>query len=186
VTLGILLFAALSLVLLLALVYLLRRPAPSQPTPSLTGKIQIEELFPLHCRHFPQMRQALSAADAEYVRRRCSRSAEHPWKAERRRIVRRYLNALGEDFVRLDRLHRTVAALSPDVVRAREAEWFWLSLRFRLMYRLVELRLAFGWVAMPQLARLVEMVGSFAAEIEAGMAALEKSAVSQLPIDFSA
>jgi hypothetical protein len=186
VTLGILLFAALSLVLLLALVYLLRKPAPSQPTASLTGKIQIEELFPLHCRHFPQMRQVLSAADAEYVRRRCSRSEERAWRAERHRIVRRYLNALGEDFVRLDRLHRTMASLSPDVVRAREAEWFWLSLRFRLMYRLVEWRLAFGWVPMPHLARLVEMVGSFAAEIEAGMAALEKPAISRLRIDFSA
>jgi hypothetical protein len=30
------------------------------------------------------------------------------------------------------------------------------------------------------------MVGSFAAEIEAGMAALEKSAISRLRIDFSA
>jgi hypothetical protein len=186
VTLGIFLFAALSLALLLALVYLLRKPAPSQSTPSPTGKIQIEELFPLHCRHFPQMRQVLFATDAEYVRRRCSRSAQRPWRAERRRILRRYLNGLGEDFVRLDRLHRTVTALSPDVARAREAEWFWLGLRFRLMYRLVELRLAFGWVAMPHLARLVEMVGSFAAEIEAGMAALEKSAISRLRIDFSA
>jgi hypothetical protein len=146
----------------------------------------VEELFPLHCRHFPQIQQALSMRDDEFLRGRVSRQELKKWRAERRAVLRQFLLGLGEDLVRLDRLARTVAAFSPEVSRARETERLWLSLRFRVLYRLVSVRLYTGWASLPQLTRLTEMVGSFAAQVEAGMAVLEETSASKLRADFSA
>ena len=179
-------FAGIAIALLLTLLWLLRRPATKSVQKGLRAKVAIEELFPLHCRHFPQIRQVLSIGDEEFLRGRVSRQELKKWRAERRDVLRQFLLALGEDFVRLDRLARMVAALSPEISRAHETERVWLSLRFRVLYRLVNLRLYTGWSSLPQLTRLTEIVGSFAAQVEAGMTALEKTSASKLRADFSA
>jgi len=186
VTVQLFFFVGIAVALLLTLLWLLRQPAPKSIQKQLHGKVEIEELFPLHCRHFPQIRQALSIADEEFLRGRVQRDVLKKWRVERRNVLRQFLLGLGEDFVRLDRLARTVAALSPKVSRSRETERLWLSLRFRVLYRLVNLRLYTGWISLPQLTRLTEMVSSFAAQVEAGMAALEKTSASKLRADFSA
>ena len=179
-------FAGIAVAILVPMFSLLRQPASKSVQKELRGKVAIEELLPLHCRHFPQIRQALSQRDDEFLRGRISRVELKKWRDERRNVLRQFLLGLGEDFVRLDRLAKTVAALSPEVSRAQEAERVWLSLRFRILYRLVGLRLFAGWPSLPQLARLTEMVGSFAARVEAAMAALEKTSASKLRADFSA
>jgi hypothetical protein len=186
VTLQIYLFAGVAVALLLALFWLLRRPASKSVQTELRGKVAIEDLFPLHCRHFPQIRQALSIRDEEFLRGRVSPQELKKWRAERRDVLRQFLLGLGEDFLRLDRLARTVAALSPEVSRARETERLWLSLRFRVLYRLVNIGLYTSRSSLSQLTRLTEMVGSFAAQIEAAIAALEKTSASKLRADFSA
>ena len=185
-TVQLLFFAGIAVALLLTLFWLLRQPAPKSVQKELRGKVEIEELLPLHCRYFPQMRQALSTRDEEFLRGRVSPQELKKWRGERRDVLRRFLIGLGEDFARLDHLARTVAALSPEVSRARETERMWLSLRFRVLYRLVNLRLRAGWSSLPQLGRLTEMVGSFAAQVEAAMARIEKTAASKLRADFSA
>lgn len=185
-TLTLFFFAGIAIALLLALLWLLRQPAPKSARKELRGEARIEELFPLHCQHFPQIRQALSTQDEEFLRGRVSREELGKWRAERRAVLQQFLTGLGEDFDRLSQVARTVAALSPEVSRARETEQFWLGLRFRILHRLVSLRLYAGWVSLTQLARLTEMVGSLAARIEAGMAALEETSASKLRGDFSA
>ena len=177
---GMLIFAAIAVLLLLVMVWLFREQAPTRRRPEPAAKLPIEELLPLHCRHFPQVRQALSPADQEYLRERASARIRRQVRADRREVTRQFLAGLYEDFVRLDRLGSTVAALSPQVSRKQEAERFWLGLRFRVLHRLALLRLAFGSVSVPQLARLTELVGSLAAQIEAAMGALEEGSATRL------
>jgi hypothetical protein len=166
------LYTVVALALLVALVWLLRRPASWMGAEESERSLELENLFPLHCRHFPQIRQALSEADAGFLRGRASRRALKEWRAERRHVLRQFLAGLGQDFARLDRLARTVAALSPEVSREREVEQLWLRMQFLLLHRLVSLRLAAGLSPLPQVARLTELVGSFAAQIDMRMAAL--------------
>lgn len=145
----------------------------------------VEQLFPLHSRHFPQVRQALSAADEIYLRARASPELRRRALAERRKVARQFLAGLREDFTRLHRLGRTVASLSPKVSRKQEAERFWLGLRFQVLYGLVWVRLQVGSTCLPQLARLTELVGGLAAQIETAMAALEQASVTRLRTDLS-
>jgi len=186
VTVPIFFFASIAVALLVTLLWLLRQPAPKSIQKELRGKVEIEELFPLHCRCFPQIRQALSMRDEEFLSSRVSRQDLKKWRGERRAVLRQFLLGLGEDFIRLDRLARMVAALSPEISRAGETERVWLSVRFRILYRFVSLRLYTGWASLSQLTRLTEMVGSFAAQVEAGMAAFEKTSAPKLRADFSA
>jgi hypothetical protein len=167
------------------LFWLVFRPLPSvRSAAGITERLELEELFPLHCRHFPQIRQALSAADQAFLRQRASRQTYQSWKTNRRRAIRSFLGGLREDFASLERLARAVSALSPEISQTREAQQLWFSLRFRLLYHLVSLRMLMGTASLPQLIRLTQMVGSFAAQIEAGMAALEESSASGLPDTF--
>src|SRR5712692_6006824 len=171
---GVIIFVGLAVLLLLALLWLLREKSEARLEPKAALKPATEQLFPLHCRYFPQVRQALSPADQEYLRKRASPRIRGQARAERRRVTRQFLVGLAEDFSRLERLGRTVAALSPQVSRKREAERLWLGLEFRALYRVVLVRLMLGSVSVPQLARLTELIGSLAAQIAAGMAALEE------------
>jgi hypothetical protein len=181
-----LLFAGGALALLLVLLWLALKTASAPPVMTADGKLQIEDLFPLHCRHFPQVRQALSSADLDYLKQRASRRILRRVRAERRQVARNFLAGLKEDFWRLDHLAGTVAALSPKVSRTQEAERFWLGLRFRILYGLVLLRLETRSVPVPQLGRLTELIGSLAAQIEAAMAALEEASIARLRSSLSA
>lgn len=178
-------FVVLALLLLAALIWLLQeKPAPHRPQEG-PSKLPIEELFPLHCRHFPQVKQALSPADEEYLRKRASPRIRRESRAERRKVTRQFVAGLKQDFSRLDRLGRTVAALAPQVSREQETERFWLGLRFRALYQFVQVQLLLGGISVPQLARLTELVGSLAVRTEAGMAVLEEASVSRLRSSFS-
>ena len=180
------LFVGVALVLLLVLLWLAWKPVAPPPPPPVEARLEIEDLFPLHCRHFPRVRQALSSADLAYLRERASPRILRQVRAERRKVARKFLTGLKEDFSRLDRLAATVAALSPEISRAQEAERLWLILRFRVLYGLVGLRLATGSISLPQLGRLTDLIGSLAAQIEAAMATLEEASAEQLRSSLSA
>ncbi len=173
-----LIFAIVALILLLAVVWVAWRPLAAPP--AIPGSsLPMEELFPLHSQHFPQVRQALSRVDEAFLKQRASARIQRRARGERREVTREFLRGLAEDFARLDRLGRTVAALSPVVSRQQEAERLRLGMRFRLLYGLAWLRLGMGGVSVPQLARLTELVGSLAAQIEGAMAALEDDGMMQ-------
>lgn len=181
-----LIFAGIAFLLLLALIWLARevqRPKPIHP-----GGVPppLEELFPLHCQHFPQIAQALSRSDAEYLRLRVSRASRRRALAERCAVVRRFLLGLREDFRRLDQLGRTIAALSPEVHHVQEAERVRLALRFEFLYRRVQLRLLLGGIPVPLLARVADLVSAQAAQIEAAMSRLEELSAENLRPSFSA
>lgn len=179
-----LLFVGVALGLLLVLLWLAWKPV-APPLPAAEAKLEIEDLFPLHCRHFPQVRQALSSTDRVYLKERASRRILRQVCAERRGVARKFLAGLNEDFRRLNRLAATVAALSPEISRAQEAERLWLNLRFQILYGLVWLRLGTGSISVPQLGRLADLVGGLAAQIEAAMATLEEASFEQLRSSLS-
>ena len=110
-------FVVLGLLLLVLLLWLLRERADARRLPEGASKLPIEDLLPLHCRHFPQVRQALSSADLAYLKQRASPRIFRRVRAERRAVTRKFLAGLQEDLSRLNRLASTVAALSPEIDR---------------------------------------------------------------------
>lgn len=183
---SILLYVGLSLVVFVTLALMLRRMRAAKTPPPTRQQVESQEPFPVHCRYFPQIRQALSQDDAAFVAQRLSAPARRRWRAERRRVLRQYLAGLNEDFAGLERLARTVAVLSPQVTRSLEAERLWLGVHFRFLYTLALLQLATGFVAVPEFQRLTDLLGGFAAQVEAGMAALEPRPAAPLDGGFSA
>jgi len=176
------LFVTVALVLLWLMLWLLREPGgrKAAPPPAPAEHPQIEELFTLHCRHFPQMRQVLMGEDDEWLRQRAAAPILRRWRAERRRVAAQFLAGLREDFQHLTGLARAVAALSPQLSEKQEAELFWLSVRFQALYLLVRVRLRLGVSPLGGLARLTEMLGNLAAGIDDAMGSLEQTALAQL------
>jgi hypothetical protein len=167
-----LLFISASLLVLAALVWLVSKPLPEETTLSLDSKI--EDLVPLHTQHFPQLRQALASADTKYVRQKATAELHSMWREERRQILKSFLAGLAEDFARLDRLGRIVASLTPRFSRREELARIWLSLRFRLTYRIVSIWISAGGAGSTrQLGYLTELVGNLSARAEEAMMRLE-------------
>lgn len=181
-----LIFAGVALVLMLVLVWLAHEASTPRPVHTVDGKPAIEELFPLHCQHLPQVLQALSKADEEYLRLRVSSASRRRVARERRAVVREFLAGLRQDFRRLDQLGRTVAAFSPEIQQEQETHRMRLALQFEFLCLRVRLRLALGRGPMPLLTRLTGLVGAQAAEIEAAMSRLEELSLSGVRADLSA
>jgi hypothetical protein len=168
----VLLITCATLIILAALVWLVSKPLPEETSLSLGSKI--EDLVPLHTQHFPQLRQALESADNRYVRQKANAAVHRMWREERRRILKSFLAGLAEDFARLDRLARIVASLTPRFSRREELAYIWLSLRFRLTYRIVSIRISAGGAgSVRQLSYLTEIVGNLSARAEEAMVRLE-------------
>lgn len=174
------LFIVAALVLMAAAFWLVGKPIAAQPPKTLPRSARVEELIPRHWRHFPQVRHALSESDQEYLRRRAPRQVFERWQAERRQIARQYLAALREDFERLTELARSVASLSPQVSRQREAELLWLGVKFRVLYAAAGLQLAAGAVSVPQLERLAEVLSGLSGRVEAAMATMAEASLGRL------
>src|SRR5689334_16951398 len=68
-----------------------------------------------HYGYFPQIRQALSVEDAQYLLETAPSHIAKQALRERRSVARRFLKGLHEDFSNLARLGRIIAALSPEV-----------------------------------------------------------------------
>jgi len=183
---GIVIFAVIALAAVLLLFWLARERRQPPRTGHESSSPPIEELFPLHCKYLPQIRQALSASDRDYLKQRASSVIRRKSWRERRAVARQFLAGLREDFLKLDRLGRTIAALSPEVSRRLEAERVWLAVRFHALYGIVWLRLGLGGLALPQLAHLADLVGGLAAHLEAAMTALERNAAQRVSSSLSA
>ncbi len=183
---GVVIFAFVTAVITLLLFWMSRNRTGTRQVPDEPKKMAVEELFPLHCRYFPQVRQALSADDRTYLKQRASATIVRKAHRERLAVTRQFLAGLQEDFSKLDHLGRTIAALSPEVSKRLEVERLWLTVRFHALYRMVWLRLALGSVAVPQLARLADLVGSLAAQTESAMTALGEESAKHLSSSFNA
>jgi hypothetical protein len=167
-----LLFASLIPLILFGVAWIFGRPLAEETSPH-PGE-NIEDLLPLHTRHFPQLRRSLDSADARYIRRRVSKELEQSWCAARRQIVRDYLTGLAGDFARVLHLAGIVDSLSPTISRRNVVKRYWLALRFRFLYRAISGCMSAGGPGvLRQLARLTAYVGSLSALEEANMERLE-------------
>jgi hypothetical protein len=133
-----------------------------------------------HFAYFPQIRQALSAADSQYLREIAPSRVAKQALRERRAVARRFLQGLHEDFSNLARLGRIIAALSPEVSRAQETERLMLSLKFQVLYTLVWLRLSSGNLPLQQLEHLTGLVGRLATRMDEAMAKISALSAGQL------
>ena len=138
-----------------------------------------ENLVPRHTKYFSVVREALSGSDLNELESRISPATRRRLRVERRTVARGYLRGLREDFLRLERFGRIVAAYSPKVDARQEAERFRLGLRFRVVYVAVSLRVALGFVPVPAFERLTQLVGSLSSRIEASMTSLVEPGPTQ-------
>lgn len=160
----------------------LRKPETGQPLTDL----RIEDMYPRHYRYFPQVRQALSADDEEYLRKEAAPEVARQAVTERRAVARRFLAGLRADFLNLERLARTVAALSPVVSREQETERLVLNLKFHFLYALVWMRLSTGSVPLQQIGYLTGLIGTYAMRMERAMAAVSMLSGNQASPGFNA
>jgi hypothetical protein len=150
----------------------LLRPWRRAPKSGLSSFDLRESALPRHYRYFPQVRQALSASDGEYLDRMAPRDVAQRAHRERRAVARQFLAGLHEDFSSLERLARMVAALSPVISSEQETERLILGLKFRLLYAWVWLRLSTGLEPLQQLEQLTGLVGRLATRMEQAMTAV--------------
>jgi hypothetical protein len=179
----------LSIVILLAialsgvLLWLLIPRYKSSRTAATSYPLNGSDAFPTakHYRYFPQIRQALSAADSQYLIGTAPPHVAKQALRERRAVARQFLQGLHEDFSNLARLGRIVAALSPEVSREQETERLILSLKFQMLYALVWLRLSTGNLPLQQLEHLTGLVGRLATRMDEAMAEISAISAGQLP-----
>jgi hypothetical protein len=156
-----------------------------KPLPEETvGRRQdrMEDLLALHAQHFPQLRQALTTLDDDYVRRKASGDMERHVYEERRLIVASFLAGLAVDFGRLERLMRVVREMSPTEPWVQQCKRAGSRLQFRVHYRVASLAIHSARLqSTNRLARLTELVGNLSEQVEVGMARLVPSAGEQSP-----
>jgi hypothetical protein len=156
-----------------------------KPLPEETGERRqdrMEDLLALHAQHFPQLRQALTKLDDDYLRRNACGEIEHHLHEERRHIVESFLAGLAEDFGRLERLMRAVREMSPTEPWIQQCQRAGSRFQFRVNYRLASLAIHSARLqSMNRLARLTELVGNLSEQVEVSMARLVRSASDQSP-----
>jgi hypothetical protein len=168
------------------LLWLLRPQNAASKRDRLAIDQEIDNVLPRHYRFYPQIRQALSEGDIQYLRGAAPPRVVRRVVRERRVVARRFLSGLREDFSKLERLARMVAALSPVISRKQETERLMLNLRFHLLYLLVWMRLAAGRVPLQQIEQLTGLVGSLALRMEQAMAEINALSAERLPGSLNA
>ena len=179
----IVIFALIGIGLMAAAIWLLRPPsqfraALSPRTGGERAASALDILAANHCRYFPQLRQAFSNHDDAYLRGKASPAALRAWRKARRRAMRNFLAGLYNDFAQLNRTARAVARMAPHLDRLREAELFWLGLRFRLVYRVAVMELTLGVRPAQQVLQLAEMIGGLGSALERLTSALAENSGS--------
>ena len=168
------------------LLWLLRPQLPPPERDRLPRDQEIDQVLPKHYSFFPQVRQALSERDIQYLREAAPPHVAQRVLRERRAVARHFLSGLHEDFSKLERLARMVAALSPVISREQETERLILSLQFRALYSLVWMRLLIGRVPLQQIEQLTGLVGRLALRMEESIAEINALSADRLPRGLSA
>jgi len=166
--------------LLLAAAAFLLRPAAAKPGARGRGG-EAAEFFPVHCRYFPQVLRAFTSEDAQYIAGRAPSAVRRQWESRRRQAARMYLAALREDFARLNRLSRLLALHAASISASREAEMFWLNLRFQILYAVVSCRLSLGWSAADDVRHIASLIGRLGSQLEHAALAVNPPAGALAP-----
>ncbi len=175
-------FVAIGIALLALLFWLALSGRTHRGKGNTSQQLPLEDLTPRHALYISHIRNALLATDLDYLKSRVPARTLRRVRKERRQIAREFLAGLGDDFRRLDRLARIVAALSAKVDYKQELSRVWLDLRFRMLYGLVWIRLSVGPAPVAAFTNLAGLVGSLSARIEAAMNALAEKSVSPVGV----
>jgi hypothetical protein len=167
-------FFAIVAVLVALLVWALRNPNRNNPLDVEPGSL--EQTDRRHATYLPLIRRALSPGDYEFLASRGSPALARRVSKQRHRIALSYLAALHDDFLRLLRLAKVVAVLSPKVATAQEFERLWLSVQFSLRYHMLRAGLYFGVLSLPRLDALSHMVSELAVRMDTAMKELGERA----------
>ena len=128
-----------------------------------------EEFGRRHVTYFPQVRQAISAEDFGYLSRRGSRGLARRVRKERRKIALAYLTFLRSDFLKLWKLARVIASMSPEVGISQEIVRLRIGLTFSLRYELIRTKFILGFSPIPEIGSLSEVVSRLAIRLENAM-----------------
>jgi hypothetical protein len=127
-------------------------------------------------QYFPQMQQALSPEDREFLLEKGGAELARKVFGERRRIAGEYLQAMNEEFSRLLRMARIIATLSPKVAPMQEFERMRLSVVFYWRLRAIRLRLALGAAPAPDLSAVSDIVSKVSVRMDVAMKELGERA----------
>jgi ABC-type anion transport system duplicated permease subunit len=163
---------ALAAAILIALYALARVARRAQTAPELSGELPTAHLIPEHFKYFPQVRQALSKEDSEYLARRATSANAQRARRNRRDVGLEFLSGLHEDYRRINRFARVLVALAPNASFQRETERLRMAIHFEVVWAFVWLRLWAGGTPIGQLGSLADMIGTLATQLEGAMAAL--------------
>ena len=161
------LLSVFTVLLLAVLVAVLRDPSRADRAEVDAGSS--EESSRQHVIYFPQMRQAMSAEDFAFVAARGSNRLASRIRRERRRVALVYLSYLHRDFLKLWRLARVIAAMSPQVGLSQEIARLRLGLLFSLRYQMVRVKFYLGFSPLPELGSLSEAVSRLAMRLDTAM-----------------
>src|SRR5882762_3775207 len=113
-------------------------------------------------------------SETKYSSREVRRRVHH----ERRRVARAYLAALRGDFQSLLRMAKVIAALSPEVAAVHEFERLRLTAKFAWQYEMIRWKLLAGFVKVPQMDGLSDLVSELSVRMEAAMKELGERAAA--------
>jgi hypothetical protein len=162
-----LLLIAFAVLMLLLLVWVLRDPR-KQAKPDSDPESS-EEFGQRHVGYFSQVRQALAAEDFAFLASRGSPQLARRLRRERRKIALAYLACLRGDFLRLWRLARVIASMSPEVGVGQELARLRLGLIFSFRYEMIRVKIVFGLSPLPDLGSLSDVVSRLSIRLETAM-----------------
>jgi hypothetical protein len=164
---ALLLLIGFAVLMLLVLAWILRDPRKhAGPDGDLDST---DELSQRHVSYFPQVRQALAAEDFAFLSSRGSPQLAHRIRKERRKIALAYLSCLRGDFLKLWRLARVIASMSPQVGVAQEFARLRLGMAFSLRYEMIRIEFLFGFAPLPDLGSLSDVVSRLSIRLETAM-----------------
>lgn len=169
-----LVFSILTLCLMGLLFWALRSPAKANFFDA-DAKLA-ESLGRQHLAYFPQIQRAIRADDFDFLALRGSARLARRVRKERRSVTLRYLACLRAEFMKLWRLARVVAAMSPHVAPMGEFERFRLGVAFNLRCELLRVKFVLGFSPVPDFRALSQAVSKLAIRMETAMSELGERA----------
>jgi hypothetical protein len=152
---------------------------PRRPIPSLSDVGACDECGRRHITYLPQVLQAFSKSDYEFLFKNAPPDVLYRVRRERRGVALAYLAALREDFQGLLRMARAIAVLSPELDAVHELERLRLTAKFAWQYKMIRWKLIAGATPALQLNGLSNLVSALSVRMEAAMKELgERAAVA--------
>jgi hypothetical protein len=137
-------FSVVAVLLLVAMLVLVAKNATKKSAPTKS----INDFLPVHYQHFVEVDRRL----AEYE------ETLKKVESDRRDFALKYLTYLRTDFEHISRLLNLAAKFVPEITLRGEMERFWIRLKFRLQFRLVQLQVRFGMIPAVRLKGLTASV----------------------------